>query len=275
MVKTLFIGDSHTCGYIAEPGKVGPGSYTYWNDNSYCDIYSEENKTPIAVYAMAGVNNRVYTDWLKTMFSRHKDIKEVFLCMSALNRFCIAYDPALLDEPISVDHFTVECVDEVKPNPMIRRYADLTQSEKQIQLFNKPTYNDYSNGVRFEISEEKGLVSPDLRKHTYMQVKLFYEMNTYLEKRDFLNCVYTWDNICTDHGAKLYLFHFTDRLKYPSDFEYYGKLKSTTIAPKTVQGFFSSRMIDHSKYLLPDQEHYNKTFHYMIATQYIPWLQDL
>lgn len=275
MVKTLFIGDSHTCGYIAEPGKVGPGSYTYWNDNSYCDIYSAETKTPIAVYAMAGVNNRVYTDWLKTMFQRHTDIKEVFLCMSALNRFIIAYDPALLDEPIEVDHFTVECVDHSDPSGIIRRYADLLKANDQIQLFNKPTYDDYTKQPNFEVSSEKGLISPDIRKHSFMQVKLFNDLNTFLEKRDFLNNVYTWDNICADHGAKLYLFNFTDRLKYPSNFEYYGKLKVTKVAPKTVQGFFSSRMIDHSKYLLPDGEHYNKNFHYMIATQYLPWLQSL
>lgn len=275
MVKTLFIGDSHTCGYIAEPGKVGPGSYTYWNDNSYCEIYSEENKIPVAIYAMAGVNNRVYTDWLKTMFERHSGIEEVFLCMAALNRFVIAYDPDLLDDPITVDHFTVECADSNNPDPMIRRYADLTQAGNQLQLFNKPTYDDYSNHVGFEISGGKGLISPDLRKNTFMQVKLFHDLNTFLEKRDFLNNVYVWDNICNDHGAKLYLFNFTDRLKYPSNFDYYGKLKCTTIATKTVQGFFNSRFVDHSKYLLPDQEHYNRNYHYLIAKQYLPWLKSL
>jgi len=34
-------------------------------------------------------------------------------------------------------------------------------------------------------------------------------------------------------------------------------------------------MVNHSKYLLPDEEHYDKTYHHMIATQYIPWLRTL
>ena len=273
MSRTLFIGDSHTCGYVAVPGKVGLGSYSYWNDNNYGDIYSKENKKPVAVYAMAGVNNRVYTDWLKTMFERYSEIDEVFLCLSALNRFTIAYDPGALDEPIAVDNFTV--FDKSKSTDMVHLYADTTMMNERIQLFQKPIWDDYKAGPAFELTPEKGLIEPDLRKNTFMQVKLFFDLNTYTEKRDFLNCVYTWDNICNDHGAKLYLFHFTERLKYPTNFEYYGKLKCTKISPKTVQGFFSARMIDHSKYLLPDNEHYDKTYHHLIATQFIPWLRTV
>ena len=275
MGRKLFIGDSHTCGYVAVPGKIGPGSYSYWNDNSYCDIYSQENNESVIVYAMAGVNNRVYTNWLKTMFERYDDIDEVFLCMSAFNRFSLAYDPGLLDEPIDVDHFTVECVDKENQNSLITRYADLTEAEDRIQLFNKPIYSDYEKFPGFEISPEKGLIDPDIRKNSFMEVKLFFEMNTFIEKRDFLLNVYTWDNIWADNNAKLYVFNFTDRLKFPSNFEYYGKLKTTKIATKTVQSFFANRMIDHSKYLLPDEEHYNKSYHYMIAKQYIPWLRTL
>lgn len=273
MGRTLFIGDSHTCGYVAVPGKVGPGSYSYWNDNSYGDIYSNENDKPVVIYAMAGVNNRVYTDWLKSMFEKYNDIDEVFLCMAAMNRFTIAFDPGLADEPVGVDNFTY--FDKDASSELIHKYADLTVSNERIQLFNKPIYKDYNSFPDFEITPDKGLTEPDLRKNTYMEVKLFFELNTFLEKRDFLNCVYTWDNVCHDHGAKLYLFNFTERLKFPSNFEYYGKLKNTVIAPKTVQSFFSGRMVDHSKYLLPDDEHYNKNFHYMIAKQYIPWLKTL
>lgn len=273
MGRKLFIGDSHTCGYVAVPGKVGPGSYSYWNDNNYCDIFSEENDESVIVYAMAGVNNRVYTDWLKSMFEKYDDIDEVFLCMSAFNRFTIAYDPGLTDEPILVDNFLY--FDKSASTEKIHRYADLTTANDRFQLFNKPVYSDYNSFPGFELSPEKGLIDPNIRKKSFMEVKLFFEMNTFIEKRDFLLNVYAWDNICTDNNAKLYVFNFTDRLKFPSNFEYYGKLKSTKIATKTVQSFFANRMIDHSKYLLPDEEHYNKSYHYMIAKQYIPWLQTL
>ena len=90
-----------------------------------------------------------------------------------------------------------------------------------------------------------------------------------------MQSVYAWDNICNDHGAKLYLFNVTDRLKYPQTFEYYGKLKCTTVADKTVETFFTEKGIDHTQYYLADNEHYNKDYHQMIASEYIPWLKTL
>lgn len=273
MSRSVFIGDSHTCGFIAEPGKVGPGSYSYWNDNSYGDCFSDINQAPVSIYAMAGVNNRVYTDWLKTLFQRHNDIKDVFICLAPLNRFCIGVDPGLLDEPIPTDHFTIH-IDE-SSTALIQRYADHTTKDDRYQLFQKPWYDDYNFEPFLELNPHDGLVKPDLRKDTYMNIKLFFELNTFIEKRDFLNCVYTWDNICNDNNANLYLFNFTDRLVFPSNLEYYGPLKRTVYAPKSVQGFFAQRMIDHKKYLLEDKEHYNKAYHHMIASQYIPWLKTL
>jgi hypothetical protein len=81
--------------------------------------------------------------------------------------------------------------------------------------------------------------------------------------------------MCAEHGAKLYLFNFTERLKYPQTFEYYGKLKNTVIATKTVEGYLSSKMIDHTKYYLEDNEHYNREYHSLISSKYIPWLKSL
>jgi hypothetical protein len=272
MNRAVFIGDSHTCGYASVLGKVGLGSFSYWNDNNYAELYSEVHKKPTAIYSMAGVNNRVYTDWLKTMFDRYNDINEVFLCMAPFNRFVVAFDDELTDDVIAVDHFTVklEC-----DKPLIDRYADPIIVDKKIQLFNKPTAEDYNKFPGIELSNEHGLKSPNLRKHTYMQIKLFFDLNTYTEKREFLQSVYAWDNICADNGAKLYLFNFTDRLRYPQTFEYYGKLKCTTVAPKTIETFFKEKNIDHTKYYIEDNEHYNKEYHQLIADQYIPWLKTL
>jgi hypothetical protein len=144
-----------------------------------------------------------------------------------------------------------------------------------MQLLNKSVYDDYDKYPGVEFSVEDGLISPDLRKHTYMQVKLFFELNTFVEKREFLNSVYTWDNLCADHGANLHLFNFTERLKFPTQFDYYGKLKNTKIATKTVEAYTKQMGFDHSKYLIEDKEHYNKDYHDLVAKHYIPWLQSL
>ena len=126
-----------------------------------------------------------------------------------------------------------------------------------------------------DIDVRQGLKTPNLRKNTFMEVKLFFDLNTFLEKRDFLLDVYVWDRMCAEHGAKLYLFNFTERLKFPSNLEYYGKLNNTTIATSTVEGYLASKIIDHKKYYQEDNEHYNREYHSLISSKFIPWLKSL
>jgi hypothetical protein len=272
MSRALFIGDSHTCGYWSHPTNEGPGSYTYWNDNNYAEVYSEINNKPVAIYAMAGVNNRVYTDWIRSMFNRYQDIDEVFVCMAPFNRFTLGFDSKLDDEVVPVDHFMAEMESN---NRIIDKYCDHTISKDSIQLYNKPTSDDYNNfpGIDFDASTT-GLKNPDLRKHTFMQIKLFFEMNSFLEKRDFLLNVFAWDRLCQENNAKLYLFNMTERLKYPLDFKYYGQLSNTIVSQKTVEGYLSTKHIDHTKFFIEDKEHYNREYHTLIAEKFIPWLKN-
>lgn len=271
MSRVLFIGDSHTCGYVSEPGKVGVGSYSFWNDNNYAELYGIEHKKATAIYSMAGVSNRMYTDWMTSMFQKYQDIDEVFLCLAPLNRFTLGFETDPNDDVIPLDHFTR--ITEGNTD-MLSRYSDLMENKGYVQLLQKPVYDDYSKFPGFDLSSELGLVKPNLRKDTYAQIKLFFELNTFIEKRDFLLNMYVWDRLCAEHGAKLYIFQMTERLKYPEDYEYYGKLKATTVSTKTVEGFFKSRMLDHKKYFIEDKEHYNKEYHHMIATQFLSWLKS-
>ena len=100
MSRTLFIGDSHTMGYHSDLNKYGAGSFSQWNDNNYAEIYSELNDKPVIIYALSGASNRLYTDWLKSMFEKYDDIDEVFISLAAFNRFIIAFDD-LNNEPIA------------------------------------------------------------------------------------------------------------------------------------------------------------------------------
>lgn len=272
MGRTLFIGDSHTMGYKSVPNSKGIGSFTQWNDNNYAEIYQEITGKPIVIYALSGASNRIYTDWLRTMFDMYDDIDEVFICLASFNRFIIAHDDITKEECIPSDFFTFKLDNSTDS---IHRYMDGIVRDDVMQLLNKSIYSDYDKYPGVEFSSEDGLITPDIRKHSYMQVKLFFELNTYIEKRDFLNCIYTWDNICADHSANLHLFNFTNRLKFPSTFDYYGKLKNTRIANKTVETYLKQMGIDHSQYLIEDREHYNKQYHEFVAKNYIPWLQTL
>lgn len=272
MGRTLFIGDSHTMGYKSAASGVGLGSFSQWNDNNYAEIYSELTGKPVVIYALSGATNRLYTDWLKTMFDMYNDIDEVFICLASFNRFVIAHDDITKEECIPTDYFTFK-LDNSTDN--VHRYMDAVIRDNVMQLLNKSVYDDYDKYPGIDFSSEDGLITPDLRKHTYMQVKLFFELNTFIEKREFLNSVYTWDNLCADHGASLHLFNFTERLKFPTQFDYYGKLKNTKIANKTVEAYTKQLGFDHKKYLIEDNEHYNKDYHDLVAKHYIPWLQSL
>jgi hypothetical protein len=268
MSRTLFLGDSHTCGYKSFKDM----SFTMWNENNYATIYSNIHDQPSLIYAQPGSTFRVYTDRLYTMFNRYDDVDEVYLCLPPFNRFVLAWDNLQELESISVDFFTYD-ID--KKEDKIQRFQDETIKDNRLQLFQKTLYSDYDNipGLRF--SEEDGLQSPDIRKTPFMKIKTFFEFNTYLEKRDFFNAIYSWDNICSDNGAALYIFNFMDRMMFPSYSNYYGKLKNTIISPKTVETFFKNKGIDHKNYLIEDQEHYNEQYHKMIAESFLPWLKTI
>jgi len=265
--RTLFIGDSHTCGYESFPDR----SYTMWNRNNYAALYQEINDKDTLIYAESGAPFRVFVDWLKTMLTRYNDIDEVFINIPPFNRFIIAWDDLSDPETIPKDYF---CWEMDPRDAKLQRFSDEIVLNNRLQLFQKPITDDYEKLPPLEFSQEDGLTKPDIRKTPFVQIKLFFEMNTYLEKRDFLNAIYTWDNICSDHGVPLYLFSFRDRMRFPTYNDYYGQLKNTVISPHTVESFFRKKNIDHSKYLLQDMDHYNEDYHTMIAELFLPWLKN-
>jgi hypothetical protein len=162
----------------------------------------------------------------------------------------------------------------VESTPTVKKYMDLLVKEGRVQLYNKPTAEDYEKFPGLKISETDGLQQPDVRKNTFMEIKLFFELNTHLERRDFLLNVFAWDRICAENNAKLYVFNFMNRLKWPKSLEYYGALKNTTVAEKTVEQYMLDNGIDPQKYLLHDKEHYNTEYHKTIVERYIPWLKN-
>ena len=271
MSKTLFIGDSHTVGYQTIEGKVGPGSYSFWNDNNYCEQYSSLHNKPVIIYAQPGAVNSLYTNWLKTSFEKHPDIDEVYICLAPLNRMVLSFDPDLKQEADPVDHFMIE---HEQSTDMIKKYSDQAVAGNTVQLLSKPTMEDYQQRPDFELSPEKGLIKPDVRKDSYMKVKLWNECNTTLEKREFLLNIYAWDNICADHNAKLYVFNFRTRGAWPNNFEYFGKMKTLKRAGQSVEQYLNTLGHKAEEFYLEDNEHFNKQYHELVAKEYLKWLKE-
>jgi hypothetical protein len=269
---TVFLGDSHTCGYDSIPGKIGPGSYSMWNDNNYAELYGLAHNRQTAIYAVPGSCNRIYPDWLKSMFERYPDTDEVFVCLSAWNRFILAYNKMLSTDVLPVDYFTKKVSE--KHNGLVHIYQDELYKEDRFQLFNKPHQGDFKTIPGAGFDKDHALIDPDIRKDNFMKVKLFFDLNTHLEQRDFFKDIYLMDRMCTDNACSLYLFNMTDRMKFPDSFEFYGKLKSTVVAPLTVESYFRKKMIDHTKHYTSDNEHYNHYYHSLIAGDYLEWLKE-
>jgi hypothetical protein len=272
MSRALFLGDSHTCGYVTVPGKQGPGSYEMWQDNNYAESYARQHNKQTAIYAVPGSCNRVYPDWLRTMLDTHPDIDEVFVLLSSWNRFILAFNEKLSPDVLPVDYFTKHILNK---DNLVDVYQDELFKGDRFQLYNKPTWEDFSSGASVSFNYDNALVDPDIRKDTFMKVKLFFDLNTHLEQRDFFKDVYAMDNMCHDHGCKLYFFNMTERMKFPQSFEFYGKLKATKLAPMTVESYFRSKFVDHTKFYISDGEHYNKDYHDMIASRYLEWLKSV
>jgi hypothetical protein len=270
MTRTLFIGDSHTCGYKTKAGEVGPDSFTNWNDNSYVLEYAKLNNKKCIVYAMPGASIRQYTDYIRAMFNKYNDIDEVFVLLSSLNRFTLSFNQKLSPDIVPVDHFTHDV--GTTEDGLVDRYMDKTIEGDYFQLYQKPHQGDYENFPGLKFSYEQGLTEPDIRKSSYMDIKTFFELNTHLEQRDFFKDIYVWDNMCADYNVPLYLFKMRERTFFPEGYEFYGKLKNTTIADQSIELYFQNKQINHEAYFLEDKEHYNTKFHNLIAKNYIKHL---
>ena len=269
MSRALFVGDSLLAGYVTIPEKVGPGSYKVYQDNNFAEQYAILNNKETVIYTTPGTVNQVYPDWIKCMFNKFDDIDEVHVLLASFNRFVIAFNKTLMEKTIKIDHFTKLTAEK----PLLKIYSDDIIVEDSVQLFNKPIRSDYENFTGFEFNQEKGLIKPDIRKQSFMECKLFYDLNTHIEHRNFYKDFYTIDNICTDNNAKLFVYSMRTRAKFPTDFDYYGDLKVTKIASQTIEDYMKSINIDPDKHFLSDNEHYNTEFHKSIAENYIPWIK--
>ena len=82
-----------------------------------------------------------------------------------------------------------------------------------------------------------------------MEIKTFFELNTHLEQRDFFKDVYTWDNMCADRNIPVYIFQMRERLQFPQELDFYGKLKVTKVSEHSVERYFRKKNINPDKYL--------------------------
>ena len=270
-MRTLFLGDSHTQGYWRE--QVGHLSFPYvWQENNYAEIYANLNNKPAVIYALSGTTIQRYPDWLKICLDKYSNIDEVFVQALHWNRFMLSGSASRdFTDEIPLDYFTQLYHDD----GLIARYNDLPdellEEPRDHNFFTQKVSNEEYNSLQFIPPNWK----PDLQRTPYMTVKLWAELMTHLQQREYCRTLFLMDRLCKERGIKMYLWRINDRVYIPNNLDIYGKLEATVKIEKSAETYLKEIGFDISQMLMPDNEHYSLDGHLEIAHKFLPWCKGI
>lgn len=268
MSRTLFIGDSHTMGYI---GHEELPSFEVWQNNNYAEIYAEENDKQVVIIASAGCGNEEYVNFIAYAFQKYDDITEVFVQSTYWGRFALAINPDLDEKKIFPLSFFME---QNHSSPNIDRYSlGMVQEDKYLVAYAKPSPADYKvlpydrrTGVNHR---------PIIQKTPYLYIQMYHHSNTHLEQQSYMRTILLCDTLCRNNNAKLYVWGITNDAFIPKEAaNYYTPLTSTTFADIPAIDFLKQQDL-HVENDKVDSEHFSNEIHTLIAKHYIPHLRTL
>lgn len=278
-MTTVFLGDSHACGYMIKHDKP-----TYWNGNNYAELYAEHYNKPVVVYGMPGGCNRKYPSWVKTVLDRYTDIDEIFIQSTYWNRHLIGINTT--EQPfvnsLDADYFAFgpnKGLAGENINPLVDRWIDIKLYEGgtgygEISHNHMPDHYVPFKGLKWNAYHDNDF-KPVEEKYYY--TKLWFELLTHLQYRDYCQDLFTIDRLCEQRGIKWHLWAINDRVFIPDNPYYYGDLTNlqTYNIVNTRQWFKDNKGIDIDtpKYRV-DDEHYTTDVHRTIATEYFEHLQN-
>lgn len=268
MSRTLFIGDSHTTGYVDDPVK----GTLFWQENNYAEIYSKLHNKPVVIYAMPGGCNKKYPIWLRAMFERYNDIDEVFVQSTYWNRYLMACSRMLdVGDGIKANHFSDGPIVEGQ----IERWTDHRVSEDYMELVEqcRPELFEEFKGFNYDERNTTADWGPFNEKYAY--TKLWHESVTHLQYREYCTDLYVLDNLCHDYGVKWHLWSINNRVFMPEHYEFFGPLKRCIRSDMSVEGYVRDKYGYNIEDKTSDGEHYLYDTHEIIAKEYIPYLKTL
>jgi len=268
MSRTLFIGDSHTMGYI---GHEQLPSFEIWQNNNYAEIYSEQTGKPAVVMASAGCDNKEYVNFLAHAFKKYDDIDEVFIQSTYWGRFALAINPDLDEKAIFPLDFFIE---QNESSPGIDRFSiGMVQQEKYMVAYAKPSADDYKTLPYNRKTDPNN--RPLLQRTPYLYIQMYHYSQTHLEQQDYMRSILLCDTLCRNNNAKLHVWNINNRCFIPQESkDYYTNLHSTKIANTTAIDYLKTigLSVEDDKV---DSEHYSYNVHKLIAEHYIPYLKTL
>lgn len=267
MSRTLFIGCSHSMGYL-DPDPHSSVPPRPWNNNNYAETYAQENQKKVVIMASAGAGNTLWPRFLAYALEKYDDIDEVFIQSTYWGRFPIAMNPNLdADNILPIEYF----IEKEKSSDLIDRYSLGLYQNKFVEYYVKPESFDYDN-LPYNRNTAPLICEPDARRNSHMYMRMWHYSNTHLEQYDYFKDIFTCDALCYYNNIDMYLWNINDRCYIPPETNnWLTKLKATTIANTDAISYLKT----NSKTIkLADTEHYTKETHDMIAKEYIPYIKE-
>ena len=267
MPRTLFLGDSHAHGYYHMGGKIHA-----WEPNNYAELYSKLHDKKTVIYSVPGGCNHKYPVWIKSMFDRYDDIDEVFVQSTYWNRFLLSCSKEL-SVGEETDSTLYLCENQPK-DEMIDRYTDERIQEHYVEMIEQPRKGNYEKFKGFTFDGAGVTDSWSLFHEKYTYTKVFHELITPLQFKDYCLDMFVIDKMCKDYGVKWYLWSINDRVFVPPKIDFFGK-NDAIRAPMSAESFLKERFkmdIETDHYRL-DGEHYIKEVHSKIANDYFGYLK--
>jgi hypothetical protein len=272
MGRKLFVGCSHTMGYV-DPNKYPElGDNHIWQDNNYAEEYANQTNQQTVIYASCGAGNREYVNFVADAFHKYNDIDEVYVQSTYWGRFPLIINPDLDEKAIFPLDFFYMCNES---GGLIEKYSiGLVQQDRYLLAYAKAKDIDYIRNRYIPTTSPAN--QPSLNQSSYMYMQMWHYCQTPLAQQDYFKDVFMMDSLCTRNNAKMYLWNINDRCFIPKEtHNFYSELQSTTIADIDALTYlkqFSDKNLEKEKL---DVEHYNKYVHDLIAKHYIPHLRSL
>jgi len=280
MGDTLIIGDSHSQGYWREPcgGDIMNMNPLIevphvWSPNNYAEKYANLNNKRTIIYSMAGATITRYPDWMKFCLDMYPDIDEVFVQALHWNRFHLSgNENRNYEDEIPLDYFTIMHSEE----EFIHRWSDYNTVPEEEGLRDhdyfptKVAPEDYDS-LQYIPPHWK----PDMHNAPYIVVKLWGELMTHIQHREYCKNLFVLDRMCHEHGVKMHFWRIDDRVHLPNANDIYGDLKATTIVRKSAKTYLQEIGYDIGEMMMPDREHHTEEAHQLIAEHFMPYCKSL
>lgn len=264
MTKTLFIGDSHAHGYYDNGEEV-----LYWQENNYAEHFATYSNCEVIIYSIPGASNEKYPTWIKSVLEKHKDVDRVVIQSTYWDRYVFGASKNLdLGFDLPIDAFMVD-----QSKDKIIRYTDNLTIDNYIETVEQidKKYYDQYNGLEFNPKGTKEQRGPFDKPFEY--VKLFNELITHLQTKQFCKDLTVIDTICREYNVSWFLWRLNDRVTFPTNFELYSNLDNGHIFTMSAETYFKEKNIDIDKMKL-DVEHYTNKVHQLIAKDFLPKLLE-